>query len=86
MQGSRSRRNLFTWLAVPLGAAAAVALALFISPQISETIESGSPATVQVAHANSVDVTRDNATTVVFVDDKSGWLFVVASDPSPKQG
>lgn len=82
---ARSRRNLLTWLAVPLGAAAAVALALFVAPQSSPPVQSAVPP-AQVARANSVDVASDKATTVVFVDDKSGWLFVWASDPAPKQG
>jgi hypothetical protein len=82
----RSRRSLFTWLAVPLGAAAAVALALFVSPQIFPTVPSGAQSTAHVVGANSVDIASHTATTVVFVDDKSGWLFVWASDPTPKQG
>lgn len=85
-QTTRSGWKLFTWLAVPVGAAAAVALALFTSPQTSQTIQSTTASTATVARGNSVDVAGDKATTVVFVDDKSGWLFVLASDPTPKQG
>ena len=81
---SRPRRNLFTWLAVPLGAAAAIAVAMFITLQPESTLQAGAPA--RVAHANSVEVRGDDAATVVFVDDKSGWLFVWASAPNPKQG
>src|SRR5688500_2627647 len=36
-QVSRPRRNLFAWLALPLGAAAAVAVALFVSLQPTST-------------------------------------------------
>src|SRR6187549_930473 len=32
-RSARPRRNLFTWIAVPVGAAAALAFALFVSPQ-----------------------------------------------------
>ena len=78
---SRSPRQVFAWFAVPLGAAAAVALALFVG--------SPGPAPVaslpQVARANTVEVAGDNATVVV-VDDQSGWLFVWASAPNPYSG
>ena len=79
---TRSRRNLFTWLAVPLGAAAAVAVAvLVVAPPATST-----QPVAEIAQANSVEVAGDNASTVVFVDDKSGWLFVWASDPNPRSG
>lgn len=85
-QVSRSRRNLFAWLAVPLGAAAAVAVALFVSLQPAPTVEEAAKPVARIAHANSVEIPGDNASTVVFVDDKSGWLFVWASAPTPNQG
>jgi hypothetical protein len=83
-RSSRPRRNLFTRLAVPLGAAAAIAVTLFVVTQESSVAPSSAPA--NVARANSGDVPADDATTMVFVDDKSGWLFVWASDATPKQG
>ena len=73
---ARSRRSLFTWIALPLGAAAEAALALFISP--SPRFD---PA--PVAHVDSVEAPGNNASTLVFVDDKSGWLIVWASDATP---
>ncbi len=82
---ARPRRNVFAWLAVPLGAAAAVALALFISPETTSSLP-GTASGGHVSRANSVEVPGNNATTMVFVDDKSGWLFVLASDAAPKQG
>ena len=82
----RSRRNLFTWIAVPLGAAAALAVALFVSPQVTSTRPVDASPRVQAARANSVDAPGNNASTMVFVDDKSGWLIVWASDAQPKQG
>jgi anti-sigma factor RsiW len=82
----RPRRNLFTWIAVPLGAAAAVAVALFVSPQTGSTVHPAVQSGSHVARVNSVDVPGNNATTMIFVDDKSGWLFVCASDAAPKRG
>lgn len=73
---ARSRRNLFTWIALPLGAAAAAAIALFISPG-----PQFDPA--PIAHVDSVEAPGNNASTMVFVDDKSGWLIVWASDATP---
>lgn len=72
----RSRRSLFAWIALPLGAAAAAALALFISPG-----PRFDPA--PIAHVDSVEAPGNNASTLVFVDDKSGWLIVWASDATP---
>lgn len=77
-------RNLFAWLAVPLGAAAAVTLALYVSPRGTPSVPT-TPSVEHVTQVNSVEVPGDNATTMVFVDEKSGWLFVLASD-APKQG
>ncbi|MBL9210668.1 MAG: zf-HC2 domain-containing protein [Opitutaceae bacterium] len=73
---ARSRRSLFTWIALPLGAAAAAALALYVSP--SPRFD---PA--PIAHVDSVEAPGNNASTMVFVDDKSGWLIVWASDATP---
>jgi hypothetical protein len=78
----RSRRNLFSWVAVPVGAAAALAVTfMMVKPANFST-----PSDAHVAQANSVEVAGNNASTVVFVDDKSGWLFVWASDPNPRRG
>ena len=85
-QVSRPRRNLFAWIGVPLGAAAAVAVASFVLLQPPATVIDPAKPVARIAHANSVEVTGDNASTVVFVDDKSGWLFVWASAPTPNQG
>ena len=83
-RSERPRRNLVTWFAVPLGAAAALALALFVSPpKNSVTPPEAAP---QVASAESIDVPGRNASTMVFMDDKSGWLIVWANDEKPKQG
>jgi hypothetical protein len=79
-----SRRNLFTWFAVPVGAAAALAFAFFVMPSSTNPVAEHAE---HVARANSVQVPGNNAATMVFVDDKSGWLFVLASDEAaPKRG
>jgi predicted anti-sigma-YlaC factor YlaD len=58
--------------ALPLGAAAAVALVAF-RPESDQPI-----ATRMVARADFVEV-PGNASSVVYVDDQSGWLVVWAS-------
>lgn len=80
------RPTLLTWLTAPLAAAAALALALFISlPDNRPAHEGVSPAT-HLARADSVEVSGRAASTSVYVDDKSGWLIVWASDAAPKKG
>jgi hypothetical protein len=83
---SRPRRNLFTFLAVPVGAAAAVALAFFVSPRSSTNITPENHEGANVARARAVEVSGSNAPTMVFVDDKSGWTFVWANEAGPKRG
>lgn len=80
-------QKLLTWVGVPLGAAAAVAFALFLSPRATapDAAPAVTAAPAQVARADSVDVVANNASTMVMVDEKSGWLFVWA-DSTPKQG
>lgn len=82
---TRSRWS-FSWFAVPLGAAAALALALYVSPPRPDAVEPTDAALTHGASAESIDVPGSNASTMVFVDDKSGWLVVWASDGSPKSG
>ncbi len=75
----RTRNTTFAWLALPLAAAAAVALVLFFprSGGVDAAAGIGGPA---IARADSVEVPGGRASTMVFVDDKSGWLIVWASD------
>ncbi len=71
---------LVTW---PLAAAAAAAV-LFVSlprPD-SRGVASGEPS----VRADFVEAPGRNASTMVIVDDKSGWLIVWASDASPREG
>lgn len=81
------RRSWLAWLTLPLGAAAAAAIAVFVSlppekPQAPATV----PVPAHTARADFVEAPGNNASTMVFVDDKSGWLIVWASDAVPKQG
>ena len=64
--------NLGRW-ALPLGAAAALAAVALIAPSWTED-----EARPTVARAEFVEV-AGNASSVVYVDDKSGWLVVWAS-------
>lgn len=82
-RNSLPRRSLLSWITVPLGAAAALAVALLVSSPPSESRAVRSP---QVATAELIDVPGNNASTMVFVDDKSGWLIVLASDGKAKSG
>jgi len=83
------RRSRLAWLTLPLGAAAAAAIAIFISlpaekPQPAAAVSVSVPA--HTARADFVEAPGNNASTMVFVDDQSGWLIVWASDAVPKQG
>lgn len=70
------------WLGAPLAAAAALAAVIAINSEWRQN-----PAATggrSIARAEYVEVPSANASTVVFVDDKSGWLVVLASD-APRQ-
>lgn len=69
---------LLSWLAMPLVATAALALMLVSEPRPPGT--DGEPTLRQVARAEFVEVPSSTASTVVFVDDTSGWLVVWATD------
>jgi hypothetical protein len=73
------RRSALSWFAVPFTAAAAVAMALLIAPRPTDPGMSV-PLRSQASRADSIEVPGSNASTMVYVDDKSGWLFVWASD------
>lgn len=83
---AQTRRHFLAWLTVPAGAAAALAIAFYVGS--SESTPSAPPAAsipaAQVARADSVEV-PGNTSATVFVDDKSGWLIVWASDARPNQ-
>ena len=75
-------RRWMAWIAVPVAAAAALALSLWTpeEPPHKKSVPLAQPAAAPaVARANSVEVSaRDGA--VVFVDDKSGWVVVWDGD------
>jgi len=65
------------WFAVPLAAAAALAIAYFgLRPKPPETVV---PAT-EIAQAEFVEAGDPNASTMVYVDKDSGWLVVWATN------
>lgn len=74
---ARPRRNLISWIALPIGAAAALALALYVGSGGNEPASPTRVPAPQIARADSVEV-PGKASTVVYVDDKSGWLIVWA--------
>lgn len=57
------------WLATPLAAAAAIALAFFLQ-------SAPAPETDATARAEFVEAGADDATTMVYTDKESGWLVV----------
>lgn len=75
---SRSHARQLAWFTIPLATAAACALAL-IAWREDTPAASALPVT-QIARADYVEAPGRNASIVISVDDKSGWLFVVASD------
>lgn len=67
----------FFWFGAPLAAAAAVLLAFFSPVQGN--------ATVAPAQAIFVEAADTHASTLVYVDNDSGWLVVWASSDEPAQ-
>ncbi|MBL9190339.1 MAG: zf-HC2 domain-containing protein [Opitutaceae bacterium] len=74
---SRSWQKWTAWLGLPLAAAAAAALVF-----VSRPTQVGVPVLPvgEFVHAENIEAPGNNASTMVFVDDKSGWLIVWASD------
>lgn len=72
------RRSVLNWFALPLGAAAALAVGLYVAKSPSDKLPAGQAAAV--AAATSIPTASEPESTVVFVDDKSGWTFVWAAD------
>lgn len=86
--GARESESSFgarlAWLTLP-AAALAAAFALFVAaPPDATRPAPGEPALV--ASAESVEAPGDPASTMVFVDDRSGWLIVWANDAAPRRG
>lgn len=76
---SPSSRRVLPWLALPLAAAAAIALLFVDPPGASRSPASPTASGAQIARADSVEV-PGGASPLVYVDDKSGWLIVWAND------
>lgn len=73
-----AKSSRFAWFALPLATAAAVAVAFFVMP--SRDADTSAGAAPQVARATAGHHLASDASAVVFVDDKSGWVFVVDDD------
>lgn len=78
-------RKILRW-SVPLGAAAALAAAIAVAPHFASNPHA-EVAQLERAHAEYVDVPGD-ASSMVYVDDQSGWLVVwaVNNDARPSGG
>lgn len=74
--------KLLPAIAVPLAAAAALAVAFFAEPQWFRR----DVAPVEEARAEFVEVIGSDDSPIVFVDEQSGWLVVWAVDPADKVG
>ncbi len=74
---ARRRRAPVVWFALPLAAAAAVAVA-FLGLRPMPTGVTPAESDGLYAHADFVEVADASATPVVFVDKESGWLVVWA--------
>ncbi|MDP3072135.1 MAG: zf-HC2 domain-containing protein [Opitutaceae bacterium] len=74
---SGSWQKWTAWLGLPLAVAAAAALIFVARPvQITAPILPIG----EFAHAENIEAPGRDASTMVFVDDQSGWLIVWASD------
>ncbi|MEY4938394.1 MAG: hypothetical protein RIQ93_129 [Verrucomicrobiota bacterium] len=80
VQASGRRRGAVAWLAWPVAAAAAIAGALFVASPFRD--DSPSAPAGDVSRANPSPAAGAVESTVVFVDEKSGWVFVWAGDGS----
>ena len=76
----RPSRSGFAWLSLPLGAAAAAAFAFVVLNQERSAELHANFSSAVTARAHDVEAPGHKASTMVFVDDKSGWLIILASD------
>ena len=79
-----STRSKITWIGLPLaGAAAAAAIGIYLSTGTSTPPPSAKIDATAVQAAPAVAAaTPAQPSTVIYVDEKSGWTFVVAADDS----
>lgn len=73
---ARPQRSILAWMSIPIGAAAALAIGLFVAngPSTSTPQMANSPA---APTSHSVPA---SGSTIVYVDDQSGWTFVLSSE------
>jgi hypothetical protein len=72
------RQRTLAWIGAPVAAAAAVVFAFLVNTR--------STLPRDMARAEFVEVPAENVSTVVFVDDQSGWLVVWASEAGARRG
>lgn len=75
------RRPPLLW-AVPLGAAAAVVLGLGLHHEFGAPGTTAARVAAAVPPAAAVNAFAPASSTVVYVDDQSGWTFVWGADPA----
>jgi hypothetical protein len=80
-----ARKLVWFWRALPVAAATAIAAAIFLPRSAPDNTTAGAEGPA-FARANSVEVPGTPASTMVFVDEKSGWLIVWASDTDGRSG
>ncbi len=68
------------WIAIPGAVAAAAAIALYVAPDRSGTASPPKTSTLVARNGSPTAVSPAAASTVVYVDDKSGWTFVWEPD------
>lgn len=72
------------WIGAPIAVAIAVALSINTAEKKPTGPAKNGSRERDVARAEYVEIPSGNASTFVFVDEKSGWLVVMASD-SPRR-
>jgi len=81
----RSGKLVWFWRALPVAAATAIAAVIFLPRSAPDQPPPGTDGPA-FARANSVEVPGAPASTMVFVDEKSGWLIVWATDADGRSG
>jgi anti-sigma factor RsiW len=71
------------WLSAPLAAAAALAFVFLSSKPETTVTESSQVKAVSITHVDYVESGDPNASTMVYIDQDSGWLVVWASHAGP---
>jgi anti-sigma factor RsiW len=81
-QPAPHRRHLLSWVALPQGAAAALMLTLWTN-QAPAPAPASAPTVARTSN-DSVEVSAADGS-VVFVDDKSGWVVIWETPTPPRQ-